>query len=241
MANQPLAAVQAAILKSAAGQQGQKPATPTTLSGVQSDLAVMADQAIGYTAGAARGFSQATANSDALGGRLTDARGKADSFRAQQIETERLQKEQQDAQNQAQLAAIEQQRQEQQARFEASLAAQARARAESGAAAARAAHEQQALQQQANAYEVARRMKRDMPPEFSALGELIFSEAGDYDDAVEAINNIAKYAPEVLSQANPTKGASFMGGWGYQSGGPDQAKKDLMDYAKRYYDAWQGK
>lgn len=87
----PLAAVQAAVLKSSASQaaQANKPALAATA--VAQDLSVMADQAKSYSAGVAAGNVEADKQGGAIAARMAEDRAHADSIRAQELALERLQ------------------------------------------------------------------------------------------------------------------------------------------------------
>jgi hypothetical protein len=83
----PLAVTQAAALKSAAGKQAQAPAVESTQVGaVKQDLAVMADQAKGYTAGVNAGVITAQDNRAAQARRLAAEKAAADAARAQEAQ-----------------------------------------------------------------------------------------------------------------------------------------------------------
>lgn len=81
--NHELPDIQAAVMKASAGTQGQEAVTADT-SAVQQDLAVMADQAKGYTQDINSGLVAAQQNSAALNARLEEERRQADALRAAQ-------------------------------------------------------------------------------------------------------------------------------------------------------------
>ncbi len=87
----PLAAVQAAVMASAAGKQGSTGDASKASHAVQQDLSVLADQAKGYTKGSILGGAAASTNRMASARRLDDDRMKADALRAQALEVERIQ------------------------------------------------------------------------------------------------------------------------------------------------------
>lgn len=87
----PLAAVQAAVMASAAGKQASTGDAKGASTAVQQDLAVLADQAKGYTKGSILGGAAASTNRMASARRLDDDRMKADALRAQALEVERIQ------------------------------------------------------------------------------------------------------------------------------------------------------
>ncbi len=91
----PLAAVQAAVLKSAAGAAGQSGEPPPSTGGVfegaiAQDLAVMADQAKSYSAGAAAGNVEAENQRSMQSNRLSMEAAQAAAARARQAEMDRM-------------------------------------------------------------------------------------------------------------------------------------------------------
>lgn len=240
--NVPLSAIQAAVLKSAAGTQGQQPATPDNVSGVRRDMSVMTDQVLGYSASVQQGINQARGSSAALNARQADDASKANAFRQQQIASEQMAKQEIEARKAAQLAAIEQQRQEQQARFEASLQEAAARRAASSASAAKQAYENELAQRQVMANEVARKFKRNMNPIIGELASGILSDTVDYNDAKEYVNNILKYEPQKFTPMGlqPKQVGVSASGHGMFSGAvytPKSVANDILKFAKDYYDA----
>lgn len=88
----PLAAVQAAVLKSAASAQGQEPASQNSQSGaVTQDLAVMADLAKGYSAGAIAGNLEAENQRASASTRMAEEAAQAQAARARALDLQRLQ------------------------------------------------------------------------------------------------------------------------------------------------------
>jgi hypothetical protein len=90
----PLAAVQAAVLKQAAGKKAQTPAAESSMSNaVQQDLAIMADQAKGYTAGVNAGVIVEQDNRAAQARRLAAEQAQAQAEHARRLELEQKQTE----------------------------------------------------------------------------------------------------------------------------------------------------
>ena len=89
----PLAAVQAAVMKSAAGAAAQAPASMASAfqdNAIASDLSVMADQAKGYTQGVNLGNNEAASNRSAQAGRLAQEAAQAAQERANSLELQRM-------------------------------------------------------------------------------------------------------------------------------------------------------
>lgn len=94
----PLASVQAAVMKSAAGAAAQAPpsqAVSLQNNAINRDLSVMADQAAGYTKGVNIGNSEAAANRSAQSNRLAQEAAQAAQMRANELESQRLELAQQ--------------------------------------------------------------------------------------------------------------------------------------------------
>jgi hypothetical protein len=89
----PLAAVQAAVLKTAASKQASTgdPAAASQAGAVAQDLAVMADQAKGYAAGVNQGTIVAQDNRAAQSRRLAQEAAQAQADRARQLQLEQMQ------------------------------------------------------------------------------------------------------------------------------------------------------
>lgn len=87
----PIAVTQAAAMKSAAGAAGQAPPVESTQVGaVRQDLAVMADQAKGYTAGVNAGVISAQDNRAAAARRLAAEKAAEDARRAQEAQMDQM-------------------------------------------------------------------------------------------------------------------------------------------------------
>lgn len=94
MAGQPasLSDVQAAVLKSAADKAGAQGGNPTYgAPAVAQDLAVMADQAQGYSAGVAAGVDNAKVNSAAQNSQQAEAKAQSDALRSAQLASQQAQ------------------------------------------------------------------------------------------------------------------------------------------------------
>lgn len=94
----PLAAVQAAVLKSAASKNAQSGGMPqagaSPNTAIAQDLAVMADQAKGYAAGVDQGVVVAQDNRAAAARRLAEERAAADAARQRELAMEQMQTQQ---------------------------------------------------------------------------------------------------------------------------------------------------
>lgn len=99
----PLAAVQAAVLKTAAGKQAAQgdPGIAAQNNAVAQDLAVMADQAKGYTAGVNAGTIVAQDNRNAQASRLAVEAAQAAAERQRSLELERMQTQRMQLEQQA--------------------------------------------------------------------------------------------------------------------------------------------
>ncbi len=113
----PIAVTQAAVLKSAAGKQAQAPAVESTQVGaVKQDLAVMADQAKGYTQGINAGIITAQDNRAAQARRLAAEKAANDAARAQEAQMAAIQQQEARLRQQAQAQQFERDKQELQIR-----------------------------------------------------------------------------------------------------------------------------
>lgn len=90
----PIAVTQAAALKSAAGKAGQsKPEATPNINAVRQDLAVMADQAKGYTEGINAGVIVAQDNRQAQAARFAAEKAANDARRAQEAQMAAIQQQ----------------------------------------------------------------------------------------------------------------------------------------------------
>ena len=173
----PLAAVQAAVLKTAAGKQGQAPPVQSTqANAVAQDLAVMADQAKGYTAGVDAGTIVAQDNRAAQASRLAQERAQADAARQRELAMEQ-------AQTQAAMLRAEADRQSGQfaiAEKKARLAKQA-------------AEETINPEWDADAVAVTRHAVMNRGPRFQDALMQVLGNATSPDEAVAILRNAQKY------------------------------------------------
>jgi hypothetical protein len=175
----PLAAVQAAVLKTAAGKQAaaKDPGIAAQNNAVAQDLAVMADQAKGYTAGVNQGTIVAQDQRSAQSQRLALEASQAAAERARALELERMQTSRMQLEQQA--AA---QKYERDATDNRRIAAE-RAKEE-------AAPEEADID---NASSVVRHASLNMGPRFQEALGLVLQNTTNPSEAVQFLANSAKH------------------------------------------------
>lgn len=178
----PLAAVQAAVLKTAAGKQSQQPpAQSTQVNAVAQDLAVMADQARGYTEGVNAGTIVAQDNRAAQARRLAAERAQADAARQRQLELEQRQTEIAQLRAQSERQSGQYQIEERKARL---------------AQRTKEAETEIDPEWEANALGVVRHAKMNRGPRFQTAITSVLSEATNPDEAVALLRNAQRHPEE---------------------------------------------
>lgn len=167
-----IAATQAAILKSAASKAATvDPALSTQAGAVKQDLAVMADQAKGYTAGVNAGVIVAQDNRAAQARRLATEKAQADAARARDAQMQAIQAQEARLRIEAEKANFGRQRQ----RIEA---------------------EQTAEPNEENARQVKMHMLSNTTPGFQTAFNAIMSEGvTSADEALAILKNLKEKDP----------------------------------------------
>lgn len=193
----PLAAVQAAVMKSSAAAQGQTEPAPTGgafQGAIAQDLAVMADQAKGYSAGVAAGNVEAENQRGAASSRMALEASQAAAARQRQIQMAQMDT------NQARLR-LAQQQQEGQIRLR-DQAREAEERLRAATEAERGSPDERAEVKAAeNAYRIKNHARANESPDFALTFDNLTQQATTYREFMDLYDNYSKQDPTLIAGA----------------------------------------